>query len=319
VRFVHLRRTKLADRAHRVAKAVERRGIIGTYELHDRMLANRAARLRLARARPPLDDVQQRILQGLAEEGWYSIAVGELFPDPAVRERLERSAEEFITTTEEGLRREEAGEESGLTRTSKDFVVRRHGWGVTLRPDDPWLSLALDPKLLDLANSYLGLWSKLEYLDLWYTKPAPADAERRASQKWHRDYNDRHLLKVFVYLSDVDEEAGPFEYVPGSAPGGQLGALWPWRPLGDTYPPQDELAEQIGQREVKTFTGAKGTMIFCNTSGFHRGGFATAKPRVLATWTYESPASLKSLTERNFTLAETSNGGLGKAARYAVS
>jgi hypothetical protein len=60
-------------------------------------------------------------------------------------------------------------------------------------------------------------------------------------------------------------------------------------------------------------------MIFCNTSGFHRGGFATGKPRVLATFTYESPASLKSLTERNFTLAETSNGGLDKAARYAVS
>jgi hypothetical protein len=319
VRFVHLRRTKLADRAHRVAKAVERRGIVGTYELHDRMLANRASRLRFAHARPPLDDVQQRILQGLTDEGWYSIPVQELVTDPDVLERLDRSAEEFIAATEEGLRREEAGEESGLTRTSKDFVVRRHGWGVRLGPDDPWLALALDPRLLDLANSYLGLWSKLEYLDLWYTKPAAVDAERRASQKWHRDYNDRHLLKVFVYLSDVDEEAGPFEYVPRSAPGGQLGGLWPWRPLGDTYPPQDELAEEIRGREVKTFTGPKGTMIFCNTSGFHRGGFATGKPRVLATFTYESPASLKSLTERNFTLGETSNGRLGKAARYAVS
>jgi hypothetical protein len=316
---MHLRRAKLADRAHRVAKAVERRGIAGTYELHDRMLVNRASRLRFARARPQLDDVQQRILRSLADEGWCSIALQELFPDPAVRERLDRSGAEFIAATEEGFRREEAGEESGLTRTSKDFVVRRHGWGVMLGPDDPWLALALDPRLLDLANSYLGLWSKIEYVDLWYTKPAPADAERRASQKWHRDYNDRHLLKVFVYLSDVDEEAGPFEYVPRSAPGGQLGGLWPWRPLGDTYPPQDELAEEIGDREVKTFTGQKGTMIFCNTSGFHRGGFATGKPRVLATFTYESPASLKALTERNFTLGETSNGRLSKAARYAVS
>jgi hypothetical protein len=42
-------------------------------------------------------------------------------------------------------------------------------------------------------------------------------------------------------------------------------------------------------------------MIFCNTSGFHRGGFAKAKSRALATFTYSSPASLASLTEHNFT------------------
>ena len=106
-----------------------------------------------------------------------------------------------------------------------------------------------------------------------------------------------------MYLSDVDEEAGPFEYVPRSAPGGELGDLWPWRPLGDNYPPQDELAQRIEGRPVETFTGPKGTMIFCNTSGFHRGGFATGKPRVLATFTYASPAALKSLSDRNFTLA----------------
>ena len=51
---------------------------------------------------------------------------------------------------------------------------------------------------------------------------------------------------------------------------------------------------------MKTFTAPKGTIIFCNTSGFHRGGFATESPRVLATVTYCSPASLASLTERNY-------------------
>ncbi|HSI98275.1 MAG TPA: hypothetical protein VK926_07925, partial [Gaiellaceae bacterium] len=48
------------------------------------------------------------------------------------------------------------------------------------------------------------------------------------------------------------------------------------------------------------FTGQKGTLLFCNTAGFHRGGFATARPRVLATATYSSPASLASLTERSY-------------------
>jgi hypothetical protein len=36
-------------------------------------------------------------------------------------------------------------------------------------------------------------------------------------------------------------------------------------------------------------TGPAGTMIFCDTSGFHRGGFAKTTPRVLSIWSYVSP------------------------------
>jgi hypothetical protein len=43
-----------------------------------------------------------------------------------------------------------------------------------------------------------------------------------------------------------------------------------------------------------------GTLIFCNTAGFHRGGFSTTSPRVLATATYSSPASLAALTTRSY-------------------
>jgi hypothetical protein len=66
-------------------------------------------------------------------------------------------------------------------------------------------------------------------------------------------------------------------------------------------------------------TAPKGTIIFCNTSGFHRGGFAVGKPRVLATVTYSSPASLASLTERNFSIRDADADGLGAEQRYALS
>ena len=64
-------------------------------------------------------------------------------------------------------------------------------------------------RLLDLANTYVGMWSELEYVDVWYSVPQPEAAERISSQRWHRDYNDKHLLKVFLYLVDVDESMGP--------------------------------------------------------------------------------------------------------------
>jgi hypothetical protein len=161
------------------------------------------------------------------------------------------------------------------------------------------------------------MWSKLEYIDLWYTPPV-TDGERQSSQQWHRDFNDRHLLKAFVYLVDVDAEAGPFEYVPRSAPGGELESLWPWRPLGDNYPPQDDLAGRIDGRAV-TFTAPKWTIIFCNTCGFHRGGFATGKPRALATFTWDSPASLKALSERNYTFVAANGTALDAPTRHALT
>ena len=293
--------------------------MVATYELHDRLLANRASRRRYIQERPTLDDVQQGLLDRLRQEGYATLPLSQLIPEAAVWTELEADAARFVAETEAGLAREHEGSDSALRRRAgKEFLVRKYAWGVQLGLDDPWLRLGTNPRLLDVANAYLEMWSKLEYVDVWYTQPAGGEDERRSSQRWHRDFNDRHLLKAFLYLVDVDEETGPFEYVPRSAPGGELEALWPWRPLGDNYPPEDELAERIDGRAV-TFTAPKGTLIFCNTSGFHRGGFAKTKPRALATFTWDSPASLRALSERNFTFVSSDGVALSAAQRFALS
>src|SRR5438874_1005060 len=202
---MHRQRTRLAARINRVAKSFEFRGIIATYKLHDRLLTNQAARRRFQRSTPGLDEVQRRVLESLKTEGYALLPFSELVPDTSLWEALEQEGDRFAGATAEGLRQEAAGESSGLRRTGKDFVVRRDAYGSKIRLDDPWLRIVADRRLLDVANAYLELWSKIEYVDLWYTAPQPVDAERRASQRWHRDYDDRYLLKVFVYLTDVDE------------------------------------------------------------------------------------------------------------------
>jgi hypothetical protein len=313
---MHRKRTRFAARVHRVATALERRGVVATYLVHDRLLENRSARRRYAHARPPLDEAQQSVLERLRADGYAVLPFAELIPDPAVWERIEQAAGSFVSETEAELEREREGGESDLRRRpGKEFVVRKYAYGVDLGADDPWLRLGLNRRLLDIANAYLEMWAKLEYVDVWYTPPA-GDGERRSSQRWHRDFNDRHLLKAFLYLGNVDEDSGPFEYVPRSAPGGELEHLWPWRPLGDNYPPEDELTAKVADRSV-TFAAPKGTLILCNTAGFHRGGFARAKPRVLATVSYSSPASLAALTERNYSVPGTD--GLEPVQRYALS
>jgi len=148
----------------------------------------------------------------------------------------------------------------------------------------PWLRIAASDGVLDIVNGYTGQPRKLTYVDNWYTVPYPHATKRVASQRWHRDPDDDHIVKVFVYFSDVDEEAGPFEYVRDSAADGKYGQLWPG--TEGVYPPGEELEAAVDPEDRMTMTGPAGTVIFCDTAGFHRGGFARTKPRILMISTF---------------------------------
>jgi hypothetical protein len=313
-KFSHRVNRVFSHRANGVAKALERRGIRATYELHDRLLSNRTSRRLFTHDQPKLDDVQRRIVSEVGEQGFSLVSFGELFPDETWSE-IEALRNRFVEETEADLA---AGGENVRVREGKEFVVRLLSYGVEVGLDDPWFRACASRRILDVANAYLRMWSKLEYVDVWYSVPQAAGAARVSSQRWHRDFNDKHLLKAFLYLVDVDEDMGPFQYVQGSQPGGLYADAWAWRPLGDNYPTEDELEQRIPASAVRAFTGPKATLIFCNTAGFHRGGFSTTKPRVLATATYSSPASLASLTERSYRFA-SSPDELDAPTRFALS
>jgi hypothetical protein len=317
---MHRQRTKLVERTARAtkrlghgeglvrrAKALEHKGIITTYKLHDRAFANRSARRRFDRRPPELDETQRRVLADLEQRDYALLPLADLVGEDTVAAVL-AEGEQFVTEASQAESRDDA----------KDYLVRRYGNGDELPAGSAWLDAVLSDRLLGLASAYLRMWPKLEYVDFWYSVPVPADSDRILSQRWHRDFDDGHLLKAFVYLVDVDAETGPLEFVAGSARGGKLADFYPWYPLSPAYPSQAEFESAVEPNNVKTFTAPAGTLLLCNTSGFHRGGFATAKPRVLATATYCSPASLKSLTERNYRLPAALERSLAEPQRYAV-
>lgn len=311
---MHRQKTKLAARVNRVAAAAERRGIVATYELHDRLLSNRKARSLYAEHPPALDEVQRGIVERLDEEGYAVVPFGDLFSDEELWSDIDAMGRTFVEETESAL-----ALGVGLkVRPGKEFVARAYSFeGARLTTEQPWFRACVSHRMLDIANAYLRLWSKLSYVDLWYTAPQPASDERVASQNWHFDFDDKHLLKAFLYLVDVDESSGPFEYVPGSQPGGRYHNVRPWTPMGYGRVSDDDVARAVPHEDVATFTAPRGTLIFCNTSGLHRGGFATGSPRVLATATYCSPASLAALSRRNY---ETTVDHLTEdVVRYAVS
>jgi hypothetical protein len=82
-------------------------------------------------------------------------------------------------------------------------------------PDD----LATEPVLykwgltddnLDLAENYIGLPVHYRGVEL---KRERADGIARDVRQWHMDIDDRRMLKLIIYLSDVDDNGGPFEYI----------------------------------------------------------------------------------------------------------
>jgi ectoine hydroxylase-related dioxygenase (phytanoyl-CoA dioxygenase family) len=279
-----------------------------TYLKHDNELSNPETRRLFADHPPELNAAQQEILASIKTDGLAVVPFTMLF-DEGFWSELESYSSDFEQRVEDELENPINKAKAKLKKAKpgkpakKKFVLKRDiakGGEVTFA--SPWVKLAASPEIVDVVNSYLGMWSKLSYVDQWYTAPGGTDAERLGSQRWHRDYNDQYLIKVFLYMSDVDKGSGPFEYVPGSARGGPYANEWPWQPLGDTYPDQAEFTNRIPESAAKTLTAPAGTLIFCDTSGFHRGGFATERRRVLGVLNYVSRAALESLVERNYSL-----------------
>lgn len=300
-----------------------------SYRVYEESL-NTESQQNLAEHKPALNPGQAKVMEGLEAQGYSIVPMAEFFPQangelwPQVTAERDRFMERVEEERAARLAKEEAKAKKGKKRKGLgkgDYIMRLLGKDQPpLGADNLWLRLGISDRVLDVVNSYFGMWSKLTYVDLWYTPPAQPGVTRVSSQRWHRDYNDERLVKIFIYLDDVDEETGPLDYVPASTLGGEYANEWPWRPVSnDLYPPQDEFEERIPKSAQVALTGPAGAMAFCNTSGFHRGGYVTgSKPRVMAVYNYSSPASLAALTLRNFT-PEVSRDGLSEQAAFALN
>lgn len=264
-----------------------------------------------------LSDGQRIVVDGLRRDGLAVVRFADLFSE-ALWKELQVDISGFVEATERAV-----GEKPEQPKKKNDYIIRRfldltskENREVPVLPlDSPWLRLAISDTMLDVVNAYRERRMKLCYVDNWYTVPYPQSEKRIASQRWHRDSQEEHVVKVFLYFSSVDDEAGPFEFVPGSPAGGRYGELWPWRE-GVWYPPPDEFDQAVPSEARRSLTGPPGTMVFCDTGGFHRGGFARGAPRIVGVWSYVETDEGKHAERVEFDLT---GGTLTDQARYALS
>jgi hypothetical protein len=272
--------------------------------------------------RPPhLTEPGRRLLDDLHQTGIGIIDGKQFGLDPVKLDELATIVETFAGSSriQEGIAH--FGQLAGQhTLKGDDYIIKLFAAEPSLAVSHPLLQLALD-QMLEVVNSYLGLWAKLIYADVWHTIPMDP-GWRVGSQAWHRDPEDRRMIKAYLYFSEVDASAGPMEYVIGSADGAKYGPVFRWKPQAPRqhrYPPTEEFERHFAGAERVSCVGSPGTLILCDTIGFHRGGIATGRPRILATWTFVTPASLGSLSRRRFSLSSSEGlQQLSPAARFAL-
>lgn len=240
-------------------------------------------------APPVLTGAQRQVVDALVDCGIAHVDMKALVPADW-GERLGAEVEAWIGSPE--IAAAEHAYRTSTEKRWKDYLVRKFGRGAVIPFESPWLQFGIQPGILDIVNSYLGMLSKMLYIDVWDTVPLVHDGPDTGSQRWHRDPEDAKLVKVFLYFSDVDADAGAMEYVPYSRRGDKYGNLWPQQFPKGSVPPPDEFERKIPRSAWTMCTQPAGTLIFVDTSGFHRGGRALTRRRILATWTYTRQSSV---------------------------
>ncbi len=152
------------------------------------------------------------------------------------------------------------------------------------------LELAFDPRILSLAEGYLGCAPSLFSVHSWWTFPGHQVA---GPQTFHRDYDDYRFLALFVFLTDVEGgvAGGEHEFVESTH---TMEALT--RAVGDDaslaseffYPKSkgtvhDEgpLYRKLFGEKVRSVTGKAGSVFLADTYGLHRGVRPTRDGRLV--------------------------------------
>lgn len=159
-------------------------------------------------------------------------------------------------------------------------------WGTCENPAYPQIFTVTDlpafsqwaqnQRLLNIIENYIGLPVAFQGVHL---RRDFANERPVTTELWHRDLEDRRVIKLFVYLSDVEPETGPYEYIPRSktppAIVRQIKASFTKRLETNPYDmgiTDEEMAAIVPRSGWRTCVGAAGTVLFSDpVAVFHHG------------------------------------------------
>jgi hypothetical protein len=247
-------------------------------------LARRRHAARLARHRsqlPKLTADDDALLAELDQHGLVLVDLDQLgVPDTEViKQRALAWVDALAVRSPEG--------DSGIHLTHAQIVDQLAIWR--------W---GLSDRLLDLAERHIGL--PVTYHGAFANRQL-ADGRTVGTRQWHRDIEDRRMLKILVWLNDVADDGGPFTYVPADISDRLARELrYPGGYIDDAT-----IIQLSGAQAVRHATGPQWTAVIVDTARvFHRGMPPTGRDRYAMTLTWTSRRPVKSMPAEPFTAEE---------------
>ena len=141
----------------------------------------------------------------------------------------------------------------------------------------------LEEKLLDLIENYIGL--PVIYQGLTMHRDI-ANGQKTHIRQWHLDWEDRRMIKIIIYLNDVDTDGGPYEYISQNL---TLRGITNLKYYNLGFISDEEMDRAIPRSSWQTRVGQAGTVIITDTSNvFHRAKPAVKNDRFAITLCYTS-------------------------------
>lgn len=164
----------------------------------------------------------------------------------------------------------------------------------TVRPsvDDLLADLSLwqwglQDRLLDIVENYLGVPARYYGADV---RREVANEQTVGVRRWHRDAEDRRTVKILVWLHEVDEEGGPYAYIPLAETLSAVERLHYVAGFVDDH----RVLGMVAPGSVRTATGPQWTAVVAdNCRLFHRATPPVARDRLSVTFTWSSRTPMK--------------------------
>lgn len=224
---------------------------------------------RSKRAREGKDEFVEKIVGELSKKGYYVL---EDFFDVSVIDKLINITEIYHCSSKKKLDSNilcsyhkivNEKDLSGINGTRLDYNESE------LVKNKDIQNVILNPFFLDVARKYLQAQPIVDITAMWWTIAGKKVDLIEDAQMFHFDMDRIKWLKVFVYLTDVEEENGPHVFIEGSHQTNGIPRLFlkrGYQRIEDT-----DVFNYYGIEKAKTFCGKKGTIIFEDTRGLHKG------------------------------------------------
>jgi len=161
------------------------------------------ARWQHSRNLPALEGRDRNILNALKKDGVYVKTLADLGLN---------SSSELLKAAYHQL--------SQMENANNDHLEQKWPQISTVTGLPEFYAWGIEKRLLNIIENYIGLPVAFHGVHL---RKDFNNKHQFGTLLWHSDAEDRRIIKIFIYLNDVEQKTGPFEYIPRS-----LTSLFSW-------------------------------------------------------------------------------------------